>query len=218
MADEISYRLARGGQHYGPYTLDQLREYVRQGSVQASELVWCPGMPDWAPLADVLGSSPPPAVQPPPPPVPGMAEPGPSSGAVSATIPRPPSMHWALVLLLAVVTLGIFGLIWAILQARWVRRIDPPSRALFILLGGIALQFVIAVAAEDARSPGLELLSRLVGFATWISAYFSMRRSVERRYGLSLSGIMTFFFNTLYLQYHLRRIARGQVMPRGQTA
>ena len=233
MAEQITYRLARGGQHYGPYTLDQLREYVKQGTVLASELVWCAGMPDWVPLGDVLNSTAQ-AVQPPPPLPPPPSSPGaetiqsqaptfpsqaaPSSGAGATATPRPPALHWAVVLLLTVVTLGIFGVVWSILQARWVRRIDSSSNALFLLLGGFAAQIVLTMVADNAGSEFLDFAASPVGLVTWIVAFFSMRRSIEWHYALSLSGIMTFFFNMLYLQYHMTRITQGQVTPRVQPS
>ena len=45
-----------------------------------------------------------------------------------------------------------------------------------------------------------------------ILARFDMRRSMEEHFngpepiGLSLSGVMTFFFGSLYFQYHFTRI------------
>jgi hypothetical protein len=47
-----------------------------------------------------------------------------------------------------------------------------------------------------------------------IMAWFNMRASllhyynVVEPYGLRLSGVMTFFFNMLYFQYHLSKIAQ----------
>ena len=40
---------------------------------------------------------------------------------------------------------------------------------------------------------------------TW--AYFWMHGAMEKRLGLNLSFVMTFFFNMLYLQYHMTEIA-----------
>jgi hypothetical protein len=51
---------------------------------------------------------------------------------------------------------------------------------------------------------------------TW--AYFSMRSVIETRFGIALSGIMTFFFNMLYLQYHMTSIAEGEHAPRTHSA
>jgi hypothetical protein len=52
---------------------------------------------------------------------------------------------------------------------------------------------------------------------TTVWSYFWMRSAIEDRFDLDLSGVMTFFFNVLYLQYHMRRIARGEHTPRWQS-
>ena len=50
----------------------------------------------------------------------------------------------------------------------------------------------------------------------WLIAIFGMRSSLVRYYntvepmGLRLSGVMTFFFNIIYFQYHLSRIANWE--------
>ncbi len=65
----------------------------------------------------------------------------------------------------------------------------------------MALQLVVYIGEP------LALVFILLGF-------FGMRGSIQRYYnsvepiGLRLSGVMTFFFNMLYFQYHFRRIAR----------
>ena len=151
----------------------------------------------------------------------------------------PPDLHWALVLVIAMVT-GIFGWIWMFIQAGYVKKIDPTSRArLFLIFGLVAIlaQFVativmaagMAVAgAAAADSPeralggvmagamaGIFLVAILALAAVifMLSAVFGMRRSLVTYFntvepiGLRLSGVMTFFFNFLYFQYHLSRIA-----------
>jgi hypothetical protein len=57
------------------------------------------------------------------------------------------------------------------------------------------------------------MLLNLVGTVLWLVAVFSMRSSLVRYYNtvepirLQLSGVMTFFFNMVYFQYHFTRIA-----------
>jgi hypothetical protein len=57
-----------------------------------------------------------------------------------------------------------------------------------------------------------------------ILARFSMRASLEEHFnraepvGLSLSGVMTFFFGGLYFQYHLNRINELKRMARYRGA
>jgi uncharacterized membrane protein len=129
------------------------------------------------------------------------------------------------VLILAMFTV-IFGLIWFFIQAGYVKKIDPASRARTFLIFGllatlaqIVASFVIAGAAAmgstGAAAAGgfLTLILAIVGMVLMLSAVFGMRRSLIDYFntvepiGLRLSGVMTFFFNILYFQYHLSRIA-----------
>ena len=118
--------------------------------------------------------------------------------------------HWALVLLCTVLTFGIFGIVWMFVHAMWVRRIEPTTNALLVLMVGIPLQILLGL-------DGYEFLAAVVGGVATTWAYFSMRSAVEARFGVALSGIMTFFFNLLYLQYHMTDIAEGQFAPLGHT-
>jgi len=137
----------------------------------------------------------------------------------------PPNMHWAVVLILAMVT-GIFGLIWFFIQAGYVKKIDPASRARkFLIFGLVAIlaQIVATLAIAAAAAMGsnaaaavgglLTLILAIAGMVLMLSAVFGMRRSLIDYFntaepiGLKLSGVMTFFFNILYFQYHLSRIA-----------
>jgi uncharacterized membrane protein len=134
-------------------------------------------------------------------------------------------MHWAVVLILAMIT-GIFGLIWFFIQAGYVKKIDPASRArtflifgLLTMLAQIVATFAIAGAAAMGSTTGaaaggfLAFVLAIVGMVLMLSAVFGMRRSLIDYFntvepiGLRLSGVMTFFFNILYFQYHLSRIA-----------
>ncbi len=148
-------------------------------------------------------------------------------GAPGSAYPMPPAMHWALVLVLAMFTGGLFGFIWFCIQAGYVRRIDPTSKArMFIVLAvlGSLLQIGVALAGvamgDMIVAPLLGMLIGLAAAALAIVAVFSMRASLVRHFngpepfGLRLSGVMTFFFSVLYFQYHLSRIAewkRGSV-------
>jgi hypothetical protein len=59
---------------------------------------------------------------------------------------------------------------------------------------------------------GLAIVTRLGGAILWITASFSMKNSMEEHYntaepiGLDLNGVMTFFFNVYYFQYHFTQI------------
>lgn len=48
---ETVYFLAINGQKYGPYTVSQLQQFIPTGQVTGQTLVWCQGMPQWAPAS-----------------------------------------------------------------------------------------------------------------------------------------------------------------------
>jgi hypothetical protein len=148
----------------------------------------------------------------------------------------PPDMHWALVLVLAMFT-GIFGLIWFFVQAGYVKKIDPSSRARKFLVLGLLSYLVLfvgmfALTAVAAMGIGSATMAAAGGFVAFIlmvvsivlmlSAVFGMRRSLVDYFnsvepiGLRLSGAMTFFFNILYFQYHLSRIAEWKKRGAGR--
>jgi hypothetical protein len=60
--------------------------------------------------------------------------------------------------------------------------------------------------------PFIGIAVSLIAFVLAEFAFFDMRRSMEEHFngpepiGLSLSGVMTFFFGYLYFQYHFSRI------------
>lgn len=47
--------LARDGQQYGPYSLDQVNSMLIAGKAAASDLAWVEGTPSWVALATVDG-------------------------------------------------------------------------------------------------------------------------------------------------------------------
>jgi hypothetical protein len=211
------YTLDRDGQRYGPYTLEDLRLYETEGFVQGSDLVWTSGMPSWMPVSQVLVGrevfAPGPLASPWPD--------GPGAGVrnpqtVAAAMPRPPRLHWGWLLLLYSLTLGLMSFIWPFVQARWVKKIDRNSNATLILAIGIPLSVMLSFASGFTAASGgdprpFQGLAWIIAFATVQTAYFSMRSSMEEYFHpyLQLNGLMTFFFNVLYFQYHMRRWASG---------
>ena len=216
------YHVSRNGQVYGPYTLEDLQRYVASGNVLLTDLAKGEEMPDWVPVAQVLGASAPLAVA-------GSAPLASYPGApvqypqTAVVYPDPPNLHWALVLLLGICTCGLFNVIWMFVQASWMRKVKPDSKALNYYIAGMVF-YVIAIVAEVAAtiansngnsSSGLAavyLLAALVNLVLFLIAIFTMRSDMEEHFngpepiGLTLSGVMTFFFNVLYFQYHFSRI------------
>src|SRR5260370_21821594 len=65
----MSYHMNRGGQQCGPYSPADLQNMMAQGQIAPNDLVWCEGMPSWAPVSQVLATQVPaaaPAVAPSP--------------------------------------------------------------------------------------------------------------------------------------------------------
>ncbi|QDE41246.1 RDD family protein [Luteibacter pinisoli] len=67
--------LGRNGERFGPYTEDEVRQWLRDGTCGPDELGWHDGMTDWRPLGELFpgerpAAVPPGAVPPPPPPPP----------------------------------------------------------------------------------------------------------------------------------------------------
>jgi hypothetical protein len=226
----MKYYIKRDLNEYGPYTLADLQRYVAQGNIAMTDLTRSEGMTDWVPVSQVIGNIPVPVTAPAPaayagatvyggPTVySGQSAYGTTPGV--ATSPVPPDFHWALVLLLGVVTCGLFLWAWIIVEAAFIRKIKPQSKGLLFLLLGFGCHIAaavvnIAVAATTRGSQNpLGGLFSLAGLVLQIIAYFTMRSDLEDYYnsteniGLSLSGVMTFFFAVFYFQHHFSRIAK----------
>ena len=225
------YHVSRNGQTYGPYTLEDLRRYVASGNILPSDLAKSDDMTEWAPVGQILGIAPAapaayqqPAQQPAPPgygaPAPGMA-----------IYPDAPDLSWGLVLLFGFFTCTLFMFVWNLVVAAWLKRVQPNSNAIFyysVATVLAVLQVVLGTHMQtNALQPGTSVfhwgwmyyqahpLRNLMGLVVWVArliARFTMRSNLEEHFntveplGLSLSGVMTFFFGGIYFQYHLNRI------------
>jgi hypothetical protein len=203
----MNYTIKRGDQQYGPYSLADLQRYVASGNVLLTDLCRSEGMADWVPVSQVIGTIPVPA-----------AAPAPASVAPSAVYPDPPSLHWGLVLLFAFLTCGIFTWVWMFVQASWMKKVQPTSKAMMyygIAIGLYAVGIVLSVSSSvttNGQPNPLGGLFNLAAAVLFIVGAFSLKSSIEDHYnnveriGLQLSGVMTFFFSTLYFQYHFTQI------------
>ena len=201
----MNYMLTRNGQQYGPYTLADLQRYVAAGNILVSDLVKSEGMENWVPLSQVIGNIPVP-----------LAAPQQWNPAPVSPYPPPPNLHWGIVLALAIVTCGLFSWAWLIVQAVWIRKVQPESKALLYIIISMALMFSGgAMNASRQIAPAGGFIN-LGGLVLWFVGVFSMKASIEEHYnsaepiGLRLSGVMTFFFNVIYFQYHFTEIAQAK--------
>ena len=213
------YHVTRNGQNYGPYTLEDLQRYVESGNVLPTDMAKSEEMAEWAPVAQVLG------IASMPPGNPGMIAPyaggvAPAYAPGAVPYPDPPNLHWALVLLIGIFTCGLFLVVWEFVQAAWMRKVNPSSKALFYYIGATVIAFGgsfarIGLMAANGFSNQYQLMgaaTSLISIVLAELAFFDMRRCMEEHFngpepiGLSLSGGMTFFFGYFYFQYHFTRI------------
>jgi GYF domain 2 len=220
----MKYYVQRQLNEYGPYSLADLQRYVAQGNVLLTDLTRSEGMTDWVPVSQVIGNIPVPV-----PAAPMQAPGGGYSGgtvygaaSAPALVPEmfsnPPNFHWVGVLLLGLFTRWLFADIWLIVQAMWLRKVTNSTKDIFLAAGALASLFfgVAMIAVNDGADDNPALI---VGFLLAVGsivlrivAQFSMRSSIEDHYNtvepmnLSLSGVMTFFFGTVYFQYHFNQI------------
>lgn len=217
------FHVSRNGAKFGPYEETEAKKFYKIGNIAATDLVWCEGMAEWKSAAEVFGmpevrnSMPPVPPLPPfqPPPAPGYAP----NPLMQGNIPLPPKLHWALVLLFGIFSFGIFYLVWLFIQASWVRKIDSRSNAVMYLIAYILLAFTGGAmgAIDYAVIQVFGGLAQLAGVVFFCLAYYSMRESMTEYYNniepinLKISGVMTFFFTTFYLQHHMTRIAEWKM-------
>jgi hypothetical protein len=215
------YHVSRNGQTYGPYTLEDLQKYVASGNVLPTDLAKSDDVADWVLVSQVLGVAAPTM---------GAAPVAQYAGApgeypqTAAVYPDPPNLHWALVLVIGIFTCGLFCTVWDFVQSAWMRRVNPRSNALFLYIAEFAFSLITTVVRMSLAFAGITahrvphqhwpvtLGIFLITITLLELARFDMRRSMEEHYngpepiGLSLSGVMTFFFGVYYFQYHMTRI------------
>jgi hypothetical protein len=237
----MQYQISRNGQTYGPYTLDDLRRYLVSGNVLATDLAKNDEMADWVPVSQLVAgaSAPPPenAFA-----TPGFANPSavapiyggpvaPVNPLAGSPYADAPNLHWGLYTLFAVITCTLFSKVFTVVQAAWLKRVQPNSNALLsygVQYGILILTMVVRAATHTIiqntgdnvgfnfgvyahQNPIVSLLNLLYFIMIFVSR-FVMRGSLEEHFntvepvGLQLSPVMTFFFGGIYFQYHLNRI------------
>ena len=212
----MNYFVKRGEQRIGPYSLTELQQRVATLSILPTDLAQSEGMTDWAPISQIIGNIP----APPPKPV-GNVYGGNVYGAATApamageTVPLPPNLHWLLLLILNAITQGLLTLVWPLIQANWSRKLNGNNNALILVAmypaAVVASVFPFYMANSGAAFGQLLILGGLIAY---VVGTFKIKAAMEEYYnsreniGLKLSGVMTFFFSMLYLQYHINRLAK----------
>jgi len=109
--------------------------------------------------------------------------------------------------------------VWTYVQAIWLKRAEPESKAIYWYVATDVLR--IAVAIGQIAIPQVlrnhEIVFSLVELTTFVLnvyALFKFKWEFEYHFNksdpglLKLSGVMTFFFNIFYFQYHFHEIYR----------
>jgi hypothetical protein len=209
----MNYFITRDGQQYGPYTLADLQRYVASGEILVTDLARSEGMSEPLPVSQIIGTIPVPQAQ--------IS----ASPVINAAIyPDPPNLHWGLVLLFSILSCGLFSAVWNLVQAAWMKKVAPQSTALYYYIASLcvlAATFLIGVEAAYTHSSSSTVGAvNLVYYILLLIGRFSLRSSLEQHYnsvepmGLSLSGVMTFFFGDIYFQYHFNDIMRRKYAGR----
>lgn len=151
----------------------------------------------------------------------GLSNNAPTPGAM-ASAPKPPSLHWSVVLVLYIATLGLFGLVWAFVQAAFARKADPESKAMIYL--AIAVALYVADVVLTMQHSSVAGIVGLAGGVFFLITMYSIRDSIDLFYiqvvgtREGLSGILVFFLGPIYLQYHLCKLAKMQRFAQLGTA
>lgn len=209
----MNYFVQRGDQRLGPFSLAQLQQQVQAGQILMGDLAQSEGMADWAPVSQVIGNIPVPTTA-------YGAAVAPAQQQVES-VPLPPNLHWGLVLVLNALSrlwIGflLFNFAWTFVLANWARKLNGNVNTLVLVAmypaGIVAAVAAFLVNSENGQAIGGFLI--IGGLIAYIVGVFKIKAAMEDYYnsteniGLTLSGVMTFFFSTVYLQYHVNRIAK----------
>ena len=215
----MKYTVKRGEQTWGPFSLGDLQKFVQTGNIVMTDLTQSEGMSDWAPISQVIGT-----VQVPVAPVYG------SSMVIDPaveSVPLPPNVHWILILLINVVLrlakLGfVFNAIWMLVLATWARKLDGDNNTLVyaamypasLIAGALAVRVLRTGGMSREAAAAVGILLIVGSLIAYFVGIFKIKAAMETYYnsteniGLLLSGVMTFFFGCVYLQFHVNRLTK----------
>lgn len=208
----MNYIIYRDGQEFGPYTLAELQQYLASGNILPTDMARSEGMAESLPVSQIIGSIPVPVVNAP-------------VAAPAIEYPDPPNLHWGLVLVFGIFTLGLFNAAWGIVLSHWMRKVNPESKSLYYYYAyGVLLVLIFFTSfggsISGSQVAGFVGLLRFASFVISLIARYGLRGSLEQHFntaepmGLQLGGIMTFFFGDIYFQYHLNDINRRKQLDR----
>jgi hypothetical protein len=202
----MRYRIARGGQVFGPYSEAEARLGLAAGRLAGEDLAQVEGAEEWVPLAQLL----PLAVTP--------------VAAGARLYPDPPDLPWWIALVLGVMTLLGFFVVWDIVEAAWLRKVERSSWALwlYLLVAALYVAKLPAVWSSVWYDLGFDV-PMLGAWSVWVMlgslvalvvARFLFRRELLAHFngpepvGLRLNVVWTLVFGGLYFQFKFNEINR----------
>ena len=205
----MTYRVARSGQTFGPYTEVEIRQYIASGNIGLADLVQGESTGDWVPVAELFPPTAAPFVPTPPPSRPLQL------------YADPPDFPWWGALLLGMVTGGLFFVVWDIVEASWLKRIERNSTALLWYIG-VAVLYLFKLpsvwSTMDYNMFGGPFThghgSGVSAFATVLAvvARFVFRKELMQHFnereglGVQLSWLWTLILGGLYFQWRFNKI------------
>ena len=145
----------------------------------------------------------------------------PSAPPVYRAFPAPPRLHWGWVLVLCVVTLGIFVPVWLFVQARWVKKASGNGRPFAWTVAYLIFYCLLLVMAIGASAfltftgrhdlfrvieEETAFFQRIVGFVSYIASVYLLKSALESPpIKIPLQGLATFIFGPVYFQWFLCR-------------
>ncbi len=134
--------------------------------------------------------------------------------------PSPPRLHWGWVLVLDFLTRSLFGVVWLVVQANWVRKVRGHSTAFILSIihmlfypGLFAMAFTAGMMGAIDGSPlvtAITVVGSVTAVVLWVATVFTLRSELSASpIDIPLGGVMTFFFGPLYFQYFLHDYETG---------
>ena len=133
---------------------------------------------------------------------------------------NPPKMNVFLLIILGIITIGVFYAIWFLMRKDWLNRLSATKKlgsglAIFVLViysfSAIMLFVPLEMQAYETWDR-IDNLLTLVGVVCLVILAFQVRRILIQHYdenlgmNIGFSGAATFFFQEWYLQYKINRL------------
>lgn len=208
----MTYRIARNGQTFGPYTEAEVRQYLQSGNILLSDLAQIEGTIDWVPVMELFPLAEAAQARPP----------MPAQSGSLALFPDPPDLPWWLALIFGLFTGGLFFIAWDIVQAAWLKRVQPASNALALYIA-LAVVYLMRLPANWETlnynllgGPPVGQHHGFLMFLVWLGLFIASRTVVRRDLllhfngpepiGLQLNAFLVYLLGGVYLQFHFNRI------------